>query len=182
MLRLEMKRTALSQHPCSIARALDVTGEWWTLLIVRDVAYGVRRFREIQEDLGVSANVLSERLETLVREGILERAVYQERPRREEYHLTEKGAELIPVLLALMQWGDRWAWGRGRGPVRVEHAGCGHGAHVSVRCERCERELEPAELRARLLGGARGAPEEHSPGSVSARQLLSSRNGLRLKV
>src|SRR5271165_7354721 len=112
-----MKRTALGQQPCSIARTLDVAGEWWTLLIVRDVAYGVRRFRAIQEDLGISANVLSERLDRLVEEGILERSEYQQRPRREEYRLTGKGTELVPVLIALMQWGDRWTWPAGAGPV-----------------------------------------------------------------
>src|ERR1035441_10597672 len=100
-----MKRTALGHHPCSIARTLDVAGEWWTPLILRDVAYGVRRFAELQEDLGISANVLSDRLETLVAEGILERAVYRQRPERHEYRLTEKGRELLPALLALMQWG-----------------------------------------------------------------------------
>jgi DNA-binding HxlR family transcriptional regulator len=103
-----VKRTSLSNHPCSIARTLDVAGEWWTPLILRDVAYGVRRFGEIQEDLGISANVLSDRLDGLVAEGILERRVYRERPQRHEYRLTEKGVELIPALLALMQWGDRW--------------------------------------------------------------------------
>src|ERR1019366_10354701 len=84
-------------HPCSIARTLDVIGESWTPLILRDVAYGVRRFGEIQEDLGISANVLADRLEALVGEGILETRVYQERPRRSEYVLSEKGSELIPA-------------------------------------------------------------------------------------
>jgi DNA-binding HxlR family transcriptional regulator len=116
-----MKRTSLSAHPCSIARTLDVAGEWWTPLILRDVAYGVRRFGEIQEDLGISANVLSDRLEALLAEGLLERRLYQRRPERHEYRLTEKGADLIPTLLALMQWGDRWKWPGARGPVRVTH-------------------------------------------------------------
>src|SRR5689334_11320114 len=117
-----MKRTALSDQPCSIARALDAAGEWWTPLILRDVAYGVTRFREIQEDLGISANVLADRLQALVDEGILEPRAYQERPRRHEYRLTAKGTELVPVLLALKRWGDRWKWPAGRGPVRVAHA------------------------------------------------------------
>ena len=109
-----MKRTSLTDHPCSIARTLDVAGEWWSPLILRDVAYGVQRFGAIQEDLGISANVLSDRLETLVAEGLLQRTAYQQRPERHEYTLTEKGADLIPALLALMQWGDRWAWEGGR--------------------------------------------------------------------
>src|SRR2546425_10955836 len=105
-----MKRTSLERHPCSIARTLDIAGEWWTPLIVRDVAYGLRRFNELEEDLGISANVLSDRLETLVREGILETRAYQARPQRSEYVLTRKGMDLVPALIALMRWGDRWAW------------------------------------------------------------------------
>jgi DNA-binding HxlR family transcriptional regulator len=167
-----MKRTGLSDHPCSIARTLDVAGEWWTPLILRDVAYGVQRFGAIQEDLGISANVLSDRLETLVAEGILKRSLYQERPERHEYGLTEKGADLIPALLALMQWGDRWAWTGGRGPVRVQHTECGHDVRVELRCPHCERELAAAELRATLRGGVVDPPGEHQPGAVSGRRLL----------
>lgn len=177
-----MKRTALSNHPCSIARTLDVVGEWWTPLIIRDVAYGVRRFRELQEDLGISANVLADRLERLVEEGILERIPYQQRPERHEYRLTEKGAELIPALLALMQWGDRWAWPGARGPVGVIHEDCGHELRVGVRCPRCERELDPGELRAKLRAGRRDAPPEHRPGSVSAAHLRAHPDGVRLGV
>jgi DNA-binding HxlR family transcriptional regulator len=167
-----MKRTDLAHHPCSIARTLDVAGEWWTPLILRDVAYGVQRFGAIQEDLGISANVLSDRLETLVAEGILQRSLYQQRPERYEYALTEKGADLIPALLALMQWGDRWAWTGGHGPVRVQHAECGHDVRVEVRCPQCERELAAAELRATVRGGVVDLPGEHEPGAVSGRRLL----------
>ncbi len=167
-----MKRTGLSDQPCSIARTLDVAGEWWTPLILRDVAYGVRRFGAIQEDLGISANVLSDRLETLVAEGILQRSLYQERPERYEYGLTEKGADLIPALLALMQWGDRWAWAGRRGPVRVQHAECGHDVRVEVRCPHCERELAASELRATARRGVVDPPGEHEPGAVSGRRLI----------
>ena len=175
-----MKRTPLADHPCSIARTLDVAGEWWTPLILRDVAYGVRRFAAIQEDLGISANVLADRLDTLVGEGILVRSVYQQRPERHEYALTEKGADLIPALLALMQWGDRWAWPGGHGPVRVQHEQCGHDVHVEVRCPHCEREAASGELRARARRGVVQAPAEHQPGAVSGRRLLSSDEGVEL--
>ncbi len=177
-----MKRTSLSHHPCSIARALDVAGEWWTPLIVRDVAYGVTRFGELQEDLGISANVLSDRLDGLVAEGILETRLYQRRPDRHEYRLTEKGAELIPALLALMRWGDRWKWPGARGPVRVEHEDCGHEVRVEVRCPHCERALEPGELRAKPGVRPSKPPGEHEPGSVSGRRLYASGDGLRLEV
>jgi DNA-binding HxlR family transcriptional regulator len=175
-----VKRSSLGDHPCSIARALDVAGEWWTPLILRDVAYGVQRFAAIQEDLGISANVLADRLDTLVSEGILRRSVYQQRPERHEYRLTEKGADLIPALLALMQWGDRWAWSGSRGPVRVLHERCGHDVRVEVRCPHCEHELATSELRAKLRSGVVDAPAEHEPGGVSGRRLLESPLGVSL--
>jgi DNA-binding HxlR family transcriptional regulator len=177
-----MKRTELAGHPCSIARALDAAGEWWTPLILRDVAYGVRRFAEIQADLGISANVLADRLEALVGEGLLETRVYQQRPRRREYHLTAMGADLIPALLALMQWGDRWRWPGGRGPVEVVHDACGQAVSVEVRCPDCERALEPSELRARLRGRGRHAPDEGEPGHLSGRRLAATRDGVPLEA
>ena len=92
---------------CSIARALEIVGERWTLLIVRDCFLGLRRFEELQQSLGVARNVLTDRLTRLVAEGVLERVRYSERPERFEYRLTKKGGELGVALLALMQWGDR---------------------------------------------------------------------------
>jgi DNA-binding HxlR family transcriptional regulator len=92
---------------CSIARALEAVGERWTLLIVRDAFLGVRRFDEFQKSLGIARNVLTDRLNRLVSEGILERQAYSERPARFDYRLTKKGRELAVPLLALMQWGDR---------------------------------------------------------------------------
>jgi DNA-binding HxlR family transcriptional regulator len=177
-----MKRTSLAGHPCSIARTLDVAGEWWTPLILRDIAYGVTRFREIQQDLGVSANVLSDRLDGLLAEGILETRLYQRRPDRHEYRLTEKGSELVPVLLALMQWGDRWKWPQARGPVRVEHDSCGHEARVEVRCLHCERALEPGELRAKPGALPANPPTEHEPGGISGRRLYASSDGVQLAL
>jgi DNA-binding HxlR family transcriptional regulator len=104
---LVLKRDYEGQN-CSIARALEVIGDRWTLLIVRDVALGVRRFDELLESLGVASNVLSDRLNRLVAEDVLERVAYSERPERFEYRLTRKGRELGLPLLALMQWGDRY--------------------------------------------------------------------------
>jgi DNA-binding HxlR family transcriptional regulator len=92
---------------CSIARSLELIGDRWTLLIVRDLVLGLSRFDEFLESLGVASNVLTDRLNRLVNEGIVERVRYSERPERFEYRLTAKGRELGPVLLALMQWGDR---------------------------------------------------------------------------
>lgn len=93
---------------CSIARALEIVGERWTLLIIRDVFLGLRRFDEIRDDLGIARNVLTDRLARLVEEGILERAPYSERPQRFEYRLTKKGQDLYVALAALRQWGDQY--------------------------------------------------------------------------
>jgi DNA-binding HxlR family transcriptional regulator len=175
-----VKRSTLRHHPCSIARTLDVAGEWWTPLILRDVAYGVRRFGELQQDLGISANVLADRLEGLVAEGVLEPVVYQERPRRSEYRLTRKGAELLPALLALKQWGDRWMWPRGEGPVRAVHAGCGHDVRVEIRCGECERAVAPSELRAKPRFSPDDVSSLTAPGAVSGRRLYASDEGVAL--
>src|SRR3954470_9045942 len=103
-----LPRTYDDQH-CSIARALEVLGDRWTLLVIRDAFMGVRRFDDFQRDLGVARNVLTDRLTRLVEDGILEKRRYQERPERFEYRLTEKGLDLWPVLVSLMKWGDRHA-------------------------------------------------------------------------
>jgi DNA-binding HxlR family transcriptional regulator len=103
-----MLRRDYDGQNCSIARALEVVGERWTLLIVRDVFLGRRRFDQLQESLGIARNVLTDRLNRLVEEGILERVPYSERPVRYEYRLTSKGLELNVALTALRQWGDKY--------------------------------------------------------------------------
>jgi DNA-binding HxlR family transcriptional regulator len=105
-LRRVLKRDYEGQN-CSIARALEVVGERWTLLIVRDAFLGLRRFDQFQESLGIARNVLADRLARLVDEGILERVRYNERPERYDYRLTQKGRELNVALTALRQWGDK---------------------------------------------------------------------------
>jgi len=103
-----MRRQRFAAMACPIARSLDIVGEWWTLLIVRDLARGINRFDTLQEELGIARNMLTVRLQTLLDHGVIERHCYQQRPERFEYHLTEKGAELTAVLRALKQWGERW--------------------------------------------------------------------------
>ena len=131
---------------CSISRTLEVVGERWTLLIVRDVFFGLRRFGDLQASLGVARNVLTERLNRLVEDGILERVPYQELPTRYEYVLTEKGLELLPVLLAMMRWGDKHARPAAGLPRLIRHAGCGGDAELQVVCTKCEKVLGPADL------------------------------------
>ncbi|HEX2085073.1 MAG TPA: helix-turn-helix domain-containing protein [Solirubrobacteraceae bacterium] len=122
---------------CSVARALEVVGERWTILILRDAFLGVRRFDDFQRSLGIARNVLNARLQRLVEAGVLERRLYQERPPRYEYRLTEMGRDLWPALLALMQWGDRHLSGDGGPPLAVEHRGCGGTIDDRRTCSRC---------------------------------------------
>jgi DNA-binding HxlR family transcriptional regulator len=105
--RMQMEKTDFSSSPCSVARALDRVGSWWTMLILRDCFYGMTRFDEFQKSLNVSTNSLTTRLNALVEEGLLERRQYSERPPRYEYILTPRGHEFRPVLLALFDWGRK---------------------------------------------------------------------------
>ena len=133
---------------CSIARTLELIGERWTILIVRDAFLGVRRFDDFQRSLGIARNVLQGRLERLVEHGILERVRYQERPERFEYRLTEKGLDLWPVIVSLISWGDRHA-ADGGAPVLLEHKGCGGRVNDRRICEACEALLGPRDVSAR---------------------------------
>lgn len=104
---------------CSIARALEEVGEWWSLLIVRECTQGARRFDEFQRELGIARNVLTARLQRLTELGIIERFALDERAKTDGYRLTRKGEDLYPVLVALMQWGDRWLARDGKPPTAL---------------------------------------------------------------
>ena len=136
-----------SQLDCSVARSLEVVGERWSLLIVRDAIYGVKRFEDFQADLGIARNILTDRLKRLVEHGVLERTRYDERPPRYEYRLTEKGKDLLPVLLAMMRWGDKWFPGEMGAPVKLTHTTCGQVTNPVVACEHCGEELKRRDLR-----------------------------------
>jgi DNA-binding HxlR family transcriptional regulator len=143
---------------CSIAGALEVVGERWSLLIVRDVLLGVRRFDELRADLGIARNVLQSRLRRLTELGVLERVPYQERPLRHEYVLTEKGLDLWPTIVSLMQWGDRYTAPQGGPAVVLEHRGCGGAVDEHRTCASCGERLSVRDVRA--LPGP-GASERH---------------------
>lgn len=132
---------------CSIARMLEVVGDRWTLLVIRDAFQGVRRFDDFQRSLGVARNVLTDRLGRLVEEGILRREQYQERPARYEYRLTRKGVDLWPVVMSAMQWGDHYLYD-GESPVRVLHKDCGGQLDARLHCSACGAELGPADVYA----------------------------------
>lgn len=158
MLVDEMLGSDYEKQTCSIAGALDVIGERWSLLIVRDVFLGLRRFDEIQEELGIARNVLQKRLVRLVDQGVLERRIYSVRPPRYEYRLTDKGLDLWPSIVALMQWGDRHA-AAPEGPVVVlEHRDCGGAVDAHRICGSCGALLGVRDVRA--LPGP-GATESH---------------------
>jgi DNA-binding HxlR family transcriptional regulator len=139
-----LQRTYENQQ-CSIARSLEVVGERWTLLVLRDAFLGIRRFDDFQRDLGVARNVLADRLARLVGEGILERRRYQERPERFEYRLTAKGRDLWPVLHALASWGDAHA--APDGPPRLfRHRDCGGTVTDRRTCSKCGAELDVRDV------------------------------------
>jgi DNA-binding HxlR family transcriptional regulator len=140
---------------CSMARTLDVAGEWWSPLIVRDVWLGRTRFDEIQDNLGLSRKVLADRLETLVGEGVLERRPYQERPPRYDYLLTEKGRELMDAFLTLIGWGDRWTSEKAGPPWLLRHTSCGEVVDPKVTCSSCGEQLHADEVRLEPGPGAR---------------------------
>lgn len=153
-----MTRTPLGDVACSIARATDLFADAWTALIMRDVLTGVTRFDDLAHDLGISRKVLAARLARLVREDVLVREQYQERPPREDYRATEKGKDLYPVLLALMNWGDRWYSGTAGPPARVQHLTCGHDTSAVSACARCGAPLT-VDNTTRLPGpGGRTGP------------------------
>ncbi len=133
---------------CSVAGALEVIGERWSLLIVRDVMNGNRRFGTMQRSLGVARNVLSARLQRLVDEGILERRAYQESPPRHEYFLTAKGLDLWPALIALQGWGDRHSSRPGGPPMTIVHKQCGGTVSDRGICASCGEVLNARDARA----------------------------------
>jgi len=114
-----MKRISFEDMRCSLAQALELIGEWWTLLIIREAYFGTRRFSDFQAELGIARNVLADRLDRLVANGLLRKEPVSPGARREHYRLTEKGRDLITVVIALFQWGDRWVYGAEESPVRL---------------------------------------------------------------
>jgi DNA-binding HxlR family transcriptional regulator len=136
--------------PCSVARTLSAIGDRWTLLVLRDLFLGARRFEQLEASLGCSPHLLSTRLGKLCAEGIVERRLYRERPERHEYRLTEKGRDLYPVIASLLAWGDRWMSDPHGPPVVLEHRPCGQRATPELRCSECGEPIDPREMRAHL--------------------------------
>ncbi|HEV7614757.1 MAG TPA: helix-turn-helix domain-containing protein [Solirubrobacterales bacterium] len=145
---------AFANLNCSVAQPLSFLGERWSLLVLRDLFLGRRRFDEIQDSLGLASNVLSQRLSTLVEEGVAERHRYSEHPERFEYRLTEKGRDLQPVLLAMLAWGDRYTAGPAGPPLETVHDECGKAFHMVPTCSRCGGEVDADHTHSRPGPGA----------------------------
>ncbi|MFR9774353.1 winged helix-turn-helix transcriptional regulator [Nocardia sp. SC052] len=156
-----MHRTSYKDMRCSIGQSLELIGQWWTPLILRDLYLGLHRFDDITENLGISRNLLSDRLDGLLHHGIVERRIYRQRPARYEYHLTSAGLEFVPVLMALMAWGDKWATPPGGPPVQLHHNDCGALFTPRVACSECGEPVSATTVTA--LPGPGAAP---SPGTT----------------
>jgi DNA-binding HxlR family transcriptional regulator len=136
---------SFSEMHCSIARTLEIIGDRWTPLVLREIGLGVSRFDAIQRDLGVSRKVLTQRLQALVDHDVISRTPYQDNPPRHDYALTGKGMDLAMVLLAIQTFGDKWVFGQTDAPVQWRHLGCGEiSAPVTV-CEHCGEQVRPGD-------------------------------------
>jgi DNA-binding HxlR family transcriptional regulator len=148
-----VKRTSFEDMTCSVAQCLEVAGDWWSLLIIRDAFLGVTRFDEFQQRLGISRNVLRQRLAHLVEHGVLVRVLYNEHPPRYDYRLTDKGRDLWPVITTMRQWGDKHAAPDGP-PLELIHRACGEISHAQLMCSSCGEPIGSRDVRAVPGSGA----------------------------
>ena len=143
-----MRWRHIGEMTCSVARTLSVVGDRWTLLIVRDAFLGTRRFEDFQARLGSTRHRLADRLAKLVEHGVFSRVLYQQRPTRFEYRLTEKGRDLYPVIVSLVGWGDRWMAGTAGPQIELVHKACGHVMAPQLTCPHCGDGLTARDVTA----------------------------------
>ncbi|MFC9462194.1 MULTISPECIES: winged helix-turn-helix transcriptional regulator [unclassified Streptomyces] len=148
-----MRRTSFANWPCSIARTMDLLGDWWTPLVLREAFYGIKRFDVFQEELGIARNTLADRLRRLVDEGLMEKRAYQQEPVRYDYVLTDMGRDFFGVLAAMNRWGDRWLAEEAGPPVVFHHDRCGQEGHAEVVCSACQEPMTAENTRPRLGPG-----------------------------
>lgn len=151
-------KQSFSDISCSIARAVEVVGQRWTPLVLRDLFAGMTRFEDIRRDLGIASNILAARLDELERHGVVERRRYQSAPPRYEYVLTDKGRDLYPVIATLVAWGDKWLAGEDGPPALIVHTECGHATTAKTVCAECGGELDASTATATAGPGARPGP------------------------
>jgi DNA-binding HxlR family transcriptional regulator len=147
-----MKHAELAEKECAIARTWAVIGERWTMMVLRELFRGSHRFEEIQAKLQTGRNVLADRLQQLEADGVIERRQYQDRPVRHEYHLTQKGEDLYPLLLAMLRWGNTYTVDEP--PLRLRHKSCRHVVEPRMVCDSCGEELQRRDLRAQFSENA----------------------------
>jgi DNA-binding HxlR family transcriptional regulator len=136
---------SFAEIPCSVARTVDLIGDRWTPLVVRDIAMGISRFDALQRNLGISRKVLTERLQTLVDQQVVSRTPYQDNPPRFDYALTEKGNDLAMVLVMLQTFGDKWSFGDEGPPLLWRHLGCGEISEPVACCSTCGEQVRPGD-------------------------------------
>ena len=141
-----MMRKSVKSRECSVERTLDILGDRWIFLILREAFFRVRYFDQFQENLGIATNILSDRLRTLVENGVMEKRKDRRDARRTEYRLTEKGLDIYPVVLALMQWGDRWLSGEEGPPLVLRHDKCGRDLAPVMTCEHCGERISARDV------------------------------------
>ncbi len=150
-----MRRTRFDRAPCPIARTTDLIGDWWTPILLRNALFGQKRFDEFQRSLGVPRASLARRLARLVEDGLLTKRLYQERPPRYEYRLTEKGRAFFDVLAAMWRWGEDWLWPEGTPPVRLADRETGRPVRPVVVDEATGQRIDARRLRPRFRRAAR---------------------------
>jgi DNA-binding HxlR family transcriptional regulator len=153
---VRVERKSFADMDCSVAQCLEVVGEWWSMLILRDSFLGVTRFDDFQRRLGISRNILQQRLSRLVDADVLVRVPYQDHPKRYDYRLTDKGRDLWPVINAMRQWGDRYAAPEGP-PLRLVHKSCGATTHIDLVCAACGEAVGARDVTA-VAGPGRPEP------------------------
>jgi DNA-binding HxlR family transcriptional regulator len=161
-----MRRTRFDDWDCSVARSVDILGDWWSPMVIRSALLGARRFEHFTEGLGIPRNVLTERLNRLVDEGIMVKVEYQDRPVRYEYRLTEKGIALYPVIVSMLEWGNRWLdWEDGCPPVQLVDRTTGEPVEPVLVDARTGAPLDARSTRAVYVRGPGGGrPAEASSG------------------
>lgn len=158
------QRTDTSAWPCPIARAVDVLGDGWTLLLLREACLGTRRFDDFQRHLGIGRNILARRLQQLVDDDLLTKVPYSEHPVRHEYRLTAKGRDVFPILAAMAAWHDRWNPADAGRLLQLHHTACDHDMHAEVVCSHCADPFDVKAVSATTHATGAGA----GPGSFTS--------------
>ena len=145
-----MRSSEIGRMKCPVARTLSIVGDPWTLLILRELFLRSHRFEEFQGYTGMAPYLLTTRLKRLVKDGIIERHAYQQRPRRYEYRLTDKGLDLYPVVVAMSQWGNRWMSDASGPPLKLTHGHCGAHSTPVLHCSECGEAVGPRDMRTEM--------------------------------